>query len=734
MKVNEKNKKWKFPKICFSCFFICLFLLYLKFAYLALSPKIYGVDMDSFAASRNTVQKKVAAKRGSIYDIEGNSLAINVSSYTIIISLPKSTVYNGENYVHDVEKTAEALAPILNADVDDLINKMSQDKYQVELGLCGRGLTEITKDEILALNLPGISFTESSKRFYPNGNFASYIIGYAKNTEVTTYDEDENEIITNEIVGEMGIESKYNNELSGTDGYSEYQVNKYGYKITGTTVKEVAAENGYDIYLTIDSNIQRFTESAIKNIEDNYHPEWALITVMDAKTGDILASTSSPSFDPNIKDIKDYENPLISKIYEPGSVMKIYTYMCAMENGVYNGDDTYLSGRYTIGEYTINDWNNAGWGTITLDKGFEYSSNVGIANILRKENGLTKKQLKECFDKYGFGSKTGIELSNESEGDVSFNYDVEYVNAGFGQGITTTAIQQLQALTIISNNGKMLKPHIVSKLVNQDTDELIYERKVEESEQLVTDSTISKIKDLMYNVIYGTDPGTTGYTYRIDGFDIIGKTGTSQIYNNDTKSYSTGDNDYIFSFAGMYPKDDPEIIIYAAMKKPTWGKSSALYTNIKPLMQNIVKYKNMFTEITEKETSTYTIKSYLNKNVETIKNELEQNGVRFSIIGDGEKIIKQSIKANTVVAPGERIILLTNSKEYKMPNITGWSRKQVVDLASMLMIDYKIEGYGYVIEQSIQSGDVVTKDMTLSVKLENKYDVDEKKVEEEENE
>ena len=231
------------------------------------------------------------AKRGTIYDIEGNSLALNVSSYTIIISLEKSKVYNKENYVHDIEKTAKALAPILEVEEEYLIDKMSQDKYQVELGPKGRGLTEITKDKIKALNLPGISFEESQKRFYPNGNFASYILGYAKNEEVKTYDEDDNEIITNEIVGEMGVEAKYNTKLSGVDGYTEYQVNRYGYRINSGHILETPAQNGNDIYLTIDSNIQRFVESAVKDIGDNYHPEWALIGVMDAKTGDILASS-----------------------------------------------------------------------------------------------------------------------------------------------------------------------------------------------------------------------------------------------------------------------------------------------------------------------------------------------------------------------------------------------------------------------------------------------------------
>lgn len=724
MNTNQRNKIWNFPKLFFNIFLICIFLLYLKFAYLSLSPKVYSKDMKQFAASRNTVKKVIKAKRGSIYDSEGNSLAINVSSYTLIISLEKSKVYMGENYVHDVEGTAKALAPLLEVEEEYLIKKLSQDKYQVELGACGRGLTELKKDEIKALNLPGINFTESQKRFYPNGDFASYSIGYAKTTEVKSYDDEDNLITTNEIVGELGIESKYNEELSGTDGYLEYQKNKYGYKITGTKEKSIAAKDGDDIYLTLDANIQRFTESAVKEIENTYSPEWASIVVMDAKTGDVLASSAAPSFDPNIRNIVDYENPLVSKTYEPGSVMKIYTYMCAMENGTYKGDDTFQSGNYTIGEYVINDWNRDGWGRVTFDKGFEYSSNVGIVNLLNNDKGLSKKQLKECFKKYGFGKKTGMELSNESAGNIDYNYEVEFYNAGFGQGITTTAIQQLQALTILSNNGKMLKPHIVSKIVDSSTKEVKYERKIEESDQLVSPSTVNKMKDLMYNVIHGTDPGSTGYPYRIDGFDVIGKTGTSQIYNVATGTYSTGDNAYIFSFAGMYPKENPEIIIYATMKKPTWGKSSGLYKNVKSLMQNIAKYKNMFTEVTEKPTSTYTVKSYRSKNVDVIKNELEANGIDVIIIGDGTKIIKQSISKGTILAPGEKIILLTNDTNYKMPNLIGWSRKEVANLFDLLNINYTFEGYGYVVSQSIEPRTVITPDMNVQIILQNKFDID----------
>jgi len=716
--MSAKKKKINVSMIVFLIFFVCIFLLYIRFVYLSLSPNIDDINMAAFAASRNTVKTTIGAKRGVIYDKDGNTLALNVSSYTLIISLEKSKVYMGENYVKNKEETAKKLAEVLNAPEEFILRQLNQDAYQVELGIYGNGLTELKKDEILALGLPGIGFTESQKRYYPNGDFASYVVGYAKTKDVM---DEEKEKTVKKIIGEMGIESKYNEMLSGIDGYLEYQRSMYGYKINGTKEIRQDAQNGNDIYLTIDENIQRFVEAGIKKTEEIYNPEWTVFAVMDAKTGDVLAFSTTPSFDPNLKNITNYENPLVTFTFEPGSTMKTYTYMCAMENNSYDGSSLYQSGSYNIGEYTINDWNNGlGWGQITLDKGYEYSSNVGVVNILK--NNLTKKQLKECYKKYGFGEITDIELARESAGRINFNYDVEYATAGFGQGITTTVVQQLQALTLISNNGKMLKPHLVSKIVNPNTGETVYERQIEQSEQLIKTSTVNKMKELMYNVIHGTDLGSTGYPYRIDGFDIIGKTGTSQIYDQASGTYLIGDNLYIYSFSGMFPKDDPEIIIYAAMKKPTWGNSAGLYTTTKDIIESISKYKNMFTEVTEKHVETYKIESYINKSVEEVKEKLTSNNIEVVVIGDGDKITKQSVKKGEKITIGEKIFLTTNGKNKTMPNIIGWSRKDVISLCNILGIKYNITGYGYVVSQNYNPGTQITNDMKLEIVLENLFD------------
>ena len=174
---NGRKTIWKAPMYVYMGVLFLTLILYIQFVYLSLSPTIYGRNMSEFAASRNTVKRTLSAKRGTIYDSNSNVLALNVSSYTVIAYLPKSTVYTKENYVKDVDATAEALSPLLNMEVDTLKKLLTQDKYQVELGPGGRGITELKKDEIEALNLPGIDFTEDQKRYYPNGDFSSYIIG-----------------------------------------------------------------------------------------------------------------------------------------------------------------------------------------------------------------------------------------------------------------------------------------------------------------------------------------------------------------------------------------------------------------------------------------------------------------------------------------------------------------------------------------------------------------------------
>ena len=781
---KTEKQKWNAPIICFICFFIVMLILFLQFCYLSLSTNIYGINMKEFASNRNTVTEILTAERGTIYDVEGNVLAQNITSYTLIAYLDSSrtTDENDPKHVVDKEYTATKLASVLGEEnyeyIKERLNKKSK---QVEFGNVGKNLTELTKLAIEELDLPGIDFIETVKRYYPNGDFASYIIGYAKqytriniklgeeydlynyyknffdnyggvtveslndkiisinNTTmrglkkgtsillIKTYGEVLANIVVNvtdydafktmdtTIVGELGIESNYEDELQGIDGYIKYQQDKYGYQIPDTPEEKIESQDGYDIYLTLDSNIQRFAENTVNNIVDEYDPKWSIVSVMAAKSGAILASATSPSYNPNsLPDNMSYQNPLVSYTYEPGSVMKIYTYMCAIETGKYDGTKTYLSGRYEFDDgYAIHDWDKKGWGKLSYDTGFSYSSNLAIINIIKDY--LPADKLKTCLEKYGFNQKTGIKLSNEEKGNISYKYETELMSAGFGQGISTTAVQQLQALSIVANDGVMVKPHIISKKVNKETNEEKV-TKIEKSEKLVSNKTITKIKDLMESVVQPESP--TGSKYYIEGYDIIAKTGTAQIYENGR--YLTGSNDYIVSVGLMYPKDDPEIIIYAAVKQPDHNANLALPSNIKELIQNISKYKKMVTEINDDTNDiSYTLSTYKGKKVDEVKENLKQKKLEVIAIGNGDKVINQYPSKDTTVIAKDKVFLLTNGSNYTMPDISNWSRYDVIKLCEFIGIEYSFDGYGYVSSQSIKVGTKIDENSKLEVLLGN---------------
>jgi penicillin-binding protein 2B len=692
MKKGEQMiNRIKVNRLLFIIPLLFFLLVCIQMAHLSLSSKIDGINLKEFASNRNTKKEILPASRGTIYTYDGAILAQNVDSYTVIayLSSKRSEGFSTPRHVVDKQMTAEKLSPVLNMSVEDLLKLLNKPNlYQVELRPGGRGITELKKEEIEKLQLPGIDFIGSYKRYYPNNDFLSYTLGYVK------MDDD------SKITGEMGIEKYYEKELSGKDGYLEYQKDLNGYKIPNTPEQKLDAKDGMDIYLTIDDNIQMFTERVVKESTDKYGPDWMIITVVDAKTGRILGTASTPSFNPNIKDIESYLNPLVSYTYEPGSTMKTFSYMAAMEKGTYDGTGTFKSGHLTIDDATISDWNRKGWGTITFDQGYSLSSNVGAASMI--DRFISGNDLKDYYKKLGFGTNTGFELPNEANGVVNFKYKVEVANAAFGQGITVTPVQLIQALTPIANNGVMLKPYIVDKIIDPNTGKTVYQGKREEVSTVASTSTISKIKDLMYNVINGDPNNATGYTYKVDGYDVIGKTGTAQYVDPNTGKYCTGENDYIRSFAGMFPKDDPEIIIYGAVKRPDYGSSAALSIAIKKLINDIGKYLNINGEKinTEISDTNYVVPNLINKSIDTVTSI---NHTKI-IIGDGNKVIDQYPKANTVINDDDKIFILTNGKNINLENMKMWSSREVTTYCNLINIKCNIEGYGYVSSQDTAPG------------------------------
>lgn len=714
-KKSKKNKKAVNQQlktaniVLISCLVIFLVLIY-RAGVLSLSKEIDGINLSKFASSRTTQHDTILAKRGTIYDVNGDILAQNVYSYTLIAYLEES---RGEgNYVKDKEETAKKLATVIDlpeAKILSLLNSTNskgEPLYQTEFGSKGKGLTELTKEKIEKLNLDGIDFIESQKRYYPKGDFLSYTLGYAKSDS------------TGKISGELGVEALFNDELTGTDGFKEYQKDLRGYRIANTDEFVQEARDGDSIYLTIDSNVQFFIEQALENAANKYNFEQLNVVVAQAKTGKILGISTYPSFDPNLRNITSYLDPNISVAVEPGSTMKIFSYMAMMETGKYNGDEEFKSGIYKTKDGTeIGDWNRNGWGYISYDKGFALSSNVGVVNLIDKY--MNKEILRDYYKKLGFGSKTGIELSKETSGKINFKYETEVFNAGFGQGVMTTSIQNIKALTSIANDGILLQPYIVDKIVDSKGN-IVKQNTKTEIERVASKQTTDKMKDLMEQVVLSG----TGSSYNMPGYNLIAKTGTAQISSTNGTGYLKGANDVIRGFAGMFPKDDPEIIIYANLKRPNPNTPNALVSVIKELVVNISKYYNIYDEtVVNEQEIKYELTTYINKSIDKVKSDLEKNGIKPIVIGDGDRITDQYPNSNITITSGNKVFLKTNGVKYVLEDMTGWSKKDVLTYLKLLGLNYNIEGTGYLVSQSIASGNEVNSETIIDLVFESRSDV-----------
>ena len=715
MKRKKKRNNIHYSVIIVVGSLLLFVLMIFRVSELALSKEIDGINLQDLASRRTTRTETIQAKRGNIYSSDGDILAENVSSYKLIAYLDKkrTTKESDPQHVVDKEKTAKALSPILGMEEEKILAYLSKENvYQTEFGTKGKGLTELVKNQIEELELPGLDFIETYKRYYPKGQFASYVLGYAKSSS-----EDETT-----ITGEMGIEKQFDSVLKGTDGYIKYQKDLKGYKIAGTPVVTEPATQGKNIYLTIDSNIQFFVEQALNNASANYSFDWYTFTIADAKTGAILATANSPSFDPNTRNITNYLDVLVSSPYEPGSTMKTFTYMAAMENGVYDGTETYTSGTYTTKDGTvIGDWNRKGWGTITFDRGYAMSSNVAIINIISRH--MSSLMLRQYYKQLGFGKKTGIELPNEHTGVVNFKYETEILNAGFGQGITTTPIQNIQAMTALTNDGMLLKPYVVEKIVDPETGETILENSRTEKKRVASTETIQKMLQLMDDALNSTEyPTVPASSFKIEGGQLIGKTGTAQIANTNGGGYLTGQSDIITSFAGIYPKDNPQIIIYASVKRPQNGSQRPLSNAIKDVVKNISKYYgNDDTNTSSIEITNYKVPSFINKKVESVKTTLEAASITYQFIGEGTKVTKQLPSKGTTITNKDVIYLITNDENLAIPNVKGLSSKVAKELLEKLGVKVKLEGVGYVKEQSIPQDTKITEGLEMVLTLEPKF-------------
>ncbi|RYM07267.1 PASTA domain-containing protein [Sporolactobacillus sp. THM7-7] len=691
-------------------FLIAFFIVIGRFVYIAQGKEIDGHELTGLGKKQWTQVDLINEKRGSIYSKNGKVLAEDVPAYTLYAVVSPEA----DSYVKNKAETARKLAPILGMKASDIQAILEKKAYQVEFGQLGKQLSYEKKKKIDALKLPGLGFLETYKRYYPEQSSAAYTIGFTQSDTDTNFQK-----------GVFGIEQSLNDYLTEKDGSVSFYRSLSGVPIPGETKNLKKASPGNDVYLTLNSTIQTVLDQSMQNAYKKYKPESMIGIVLDPKTGQVMGMSSKPDFNLNRRDIEQFNNAPVSSRYEPGSVMKTFTLAAAIDAGVYRGNAAYRSGSYKFDGGTIHDWRRNGWGTITFNQGFQLSSNVGFSILADKYLGTDK--LKQYFEKFGLNQRTGIDLPGEVSSRMNWNAKYDQIAASFGQGSAFTAMQIVQAATAIANDGTMMRPYIIDKVVDPKTDKPVLTHQPVIAGRPISKKAAEETRALMRKVVENKNvvngAGATGRAYDLPGYDVIGKTGTSQLYADGR--LLTGRDNYIYSFLGMAPEKDPKLIVYVAVKQPKLD-ASVLYDSqpvidvVKPVMSSSLQYMKVKNEKdtgdADKEAPAV-LHSFIGRPIHEAAQALKNQGMRPITLGEGT-VERQMPYQGQEMTKDSRVIL-SGSGTKKIPDLRGWSLADSLKVAQITGMRPVIKGDGYVVDQRPAPGSAVKKGDTLTIQMGN---------------
>lgn len=581
----------------------------------------------------------LTANRGIIYDRNFNEIASNIASISI---------YAIPSQIEDKKDASNKLAKILNVDSSKIYEKINKKTSLVKIFPEGKNINDEKAKQISSLNEKGIYLVYDNKRYYPYNELLAHSIGFTG--------------IDNQ--GLAGLESKYDDLLKGVNGTLNYKLDAKGHLLNGINTTINAPLNGFNIQLTIDLKIQQIVERELKNAYKKYNPESIYAIAIDPNNGEILAISSYPSFDLN--NYQDYSQEIynrnlpIWKSFEPGSTFKVFSFAAAIqENKIDIFNDKYYDKGYEIVDgFRIKSWKKGGHGLQTFLEVLENSSNPGFVEISRR---LGCDLLYDYVKKFGFTYKTGVDLIGESTG-IFFskeNYNnLENATTSFGQGISVSQIQMIRSFSSLINGGTLYKPKITKSILLPNSLDSIYEiPTIIEKENVISKNT-SKLMRYALESVVARGSGRKAY---MEGYRVGGKTGTAQIAENGVYL----PNQYILSFIGAMPMNDPKIAIYICMEKP---HSLIQYggTIVGPIINNILSDIAIYLEIDKQDSEldfeytwmdikTYTVDNYEGMKVKDVKSKY----FKFIIVGDGDKVISQLPKQGEKLQENKEIILFT---------------------------------------------------------------------------
>ena len=594
--------------------------------------------LNTLAESLWSRELPIKADRGEIVDRNGEVLATNVTTVSLVV-VP--------GQIDDPKQVAKDLSDILGTDYQDMLKHVTKSTSIERVHPEGRGLDYEIAEKIDALGYDGVYLLKESKRYYPYEAVLSHVLGYVG--------------IDNQ--GLSGLELYYDEYLTGADGAIKYFSDGKGNKLELTEVYE-APTSGITLELTIDINLQLAVENELDNAIAKYNPEQALIVAMDPDTGEILAMASRPNFDSN--NYGDYKTEVINRnlpiwmTYEPGSTFKIITLSAALEEQTINlFEDTFTdTGSIHVDGATIHCWKAGGHGTQTMLEVVENSCNPGFVRIGET---LGVETLMSYIDSYGFGDKTGIDLNGESTG-ILFDPDamgpVELATTSFGQGISVTPIQQIRAVSAAINGGWLYTPHMVRAFLESETNSLIEKVEPEATRQVISEETSSLVRYALESVV-ASGSGKNAY---IENYRVGGKTGTAQKVVDGTYL----DGNYILSFMGFMPADDPEIVVYVAIDNP---KGVTQYGGVvsAPIARNVLLSAIDIFGIEPSDEGMAKEYTWLDKKYSILPNVVGMSKIdatktlknyKIEYSGAGDTVIYMSPEAGYYVAEGETVKIL----------------------------------------------------------------------------
>ena len=603
---------------------LLFFIIFFKIVYV----QVFSYDkLSSLSDDLWSRELPISAARGKILDRNGKVLADNITITSLVI-IP--------NQVENPSRVAKVISSILGVSYDDMYKHVTKKTSIERVHPEGRNLSFEVADKINSYGFAGVYLVKESKRYYPNKNMLSHVLGYTG--------------IDNQ--GLSGIELLYDKYLTGEDGAIKYYSDAKGNRLDMAEVYN-EPEAGLDVMLTIDYDIQTSVERELDNIVGMFSPDHALAVAMDPNTGEVLAMSSRPDFDPN--NYKKYSTETLNRnlpiwmTYEPGSTFKIITTAAAVEEKVVNleKDTFYDTGSVTVSGSKLRCWKAGGHGHQTMLQVFENSCNPGFVKMGFL---LGKDKLFNYLKLFGFGQKTDIDLSGEGKGiifDVSDVNDLELATTAFGQGVSVTPIQQVTAVSSIVNGGNLYKPYIMKSILDSKTNNIYLKHEKEFVKKTISKSTSETLKMALESVVAS---GGGKVTY-IDGYRVGGKTGTAQKVENGRYL----ENNYIMSFMAVLPSNDPKIVLYLAIDNPKKTALLSSYTTtpfVRKILLDIINIMNIPKQSNQKEKDYewmdkkyYKVPNVVGMTKKEAKNTLIDFDPYF--VGDGDVVVEQSPKAGS---------------------------------------------------------------------------------------